>query len=138
MFDMALFVFFYFLIVKINSLSFIEAKDDSYKTLEQIVIENGYLCDSFEIETSDGYILSLYHIKRKVDGLEESNASANLRQPILLQHGLEADMMQWVYHTADKAPAFVLANAEYDVWLGNNRGTRFSLEHKWLDNNSKE
>jgi len=70
--------------------------------------------------------------------LKENNTSANLRQPILLQHGLEADMMQWVFHTADKAPALVLANAGYDVWLGNNRGTRFSLEHSWLDNQSKE
>ena len=32
----------------------------------------------------------------------------------------------------DKANAFVLAREGYDVWLGNNRGSRFSLDHKTL------
>lgn len=46
-------------------------------------------------------------------------------------------MMQWVYHNADVAPAFVLARAGYDVWLGNNRGNRFSTAHASLDVKSK-
>jgi len=60
------------------------------------------------------------------------------KYPVLLQHGLEADMMQWVGNYADVAPALVLARAGYDVWLGNNRGTRFSQKHKSLDTKSKQ
>ena len=37
--------------------------------------------------------------------------------------------MEYVSNQADKAPALVLANLGYDVWLGNNRGNRFSLAH---------
>lgn len=42
-------------------------------------------------------------------------------------------MMQWVMNAHDITHAFVLARNGYDVWLGNNRGTRFSQGHKTLN-----
>ena len=56
----------------------------------------------------------------------------------MLQHGLGASMMQWVFNRPEVAPAFVLARAGYDVWLGNNRGTMYSDQHASLDNTSYE
>lgn len=47
-------------------------------------------------------------------------------------------MMQWVFNSPDVAPAFVLARAGYDVWLGNNRGCKYSLTHVSLKPNQKE
>jgi lysosomal acid lipase/cholesteryl ester hydrolase len=41
-------------------------------------------------------------------------------------------------HYSNVAPAFQLVRAGYDVWLGNQRGTKYSKAHKWLDPNSKE
>ncbi len=38
-------------------------------------------------------------------------------------HAQDCDMMEYVSHRADVAPAFVLAEQGYDVWLGNNRGS---------------
>jgi len=42
-------------------------------------------------------------------------------------------MMQWVFNEPNVAPAFVLARKGYDVWLGNNRGNRFSQQHSTLN-----
>jgi len=47
-------------------------------------------------------------------------------------------MMQWVFHLPEVAPALVLARAGYDVWMGNNRGTRFSPAHTTLNPKDKE
>lgn len=76
--------------------------------------------------TDDGYILSVYRIPGKLQGTEEPGP------PVLLMHGIESDMMQWVFNAPDVAPALVLARAGYDVWLGNNRGTRWSEAHQTL------
>ena len=53
-------------------------------------------------------------------------------------HGMWADMMCWMWNDAELAPAFNLVRAGYDVWLGNNRGTRWSEKHSSLDPQFKE
>jgi len=52
-------------------------------------------------------------------------------------HAQDCDMMEYVANEASVAPAFVLANLGYDVWLGNNRGSKFSNQHIELDNKSR-
>lgn len=82
--------------------------------------------------TKDGYILGVYRIPGK---LVETFTTD--KPVILLQHGLESDMMFWLYNTGQLAPAFVLAKSGYDVWLGNNRGNRWSDTHINMTNTNK-
>ena len=83
--------------------------------------------------TDDGYILGIWRLPGPLVQQHEER-----RPPVLLQHGLETDMMHWVFNTPELAPALVLARAGYDVWLGNNRGTRWSDTHTKLSNKSAE
>ena len=50
---------------------------------------------------------------------------------VFLQHGLLASADSWVSNEA--SIAFTLANKGYDVWLGNQRGTKYSRTHSWLN-----
>jgi pimeloyl-ACP methyl ester carboxylesterase len=51
---------------------------------------------------------------------------------VFMQHGLmgssEAFMMN-----GNNSPAFVIANAGFDVWLGNNRGSRYARKHQTIN-----
>ena len=107
--------------------------DDAFKSVCQIANENGFLCESHQVITDDGYILGIWRIPGPLTG-----GDGTPRPPVLMQHGLECDMTFWLWNRPSVAPALVLARAGYDVWLGNNRGNRFSDTHVSLNPKSKE
>jgi len=53
---------------------------------------------------------------------------------VFLQHGLFSSSECWIVNGKDSV-GFRLAQEGYDVWLGNNRGTKFSRKHKSIDPN---
>ena len=100
---------------------------DSHITFVQMCSENGFASESYTVVSKDGYVSQIYRIPGKA-------GDSNTKKPaVLFQHGILADMNFWTVNEPSVSPAFVLADQGYDVWLGNNRGTRFSNNHVSLD-----
>lgn len=71
-----------------------------------------YPVQSHEIQTEDGYLMTFFRIQAK------NTIITNGLKVVYLQHGLLDSSDTWIINDEDKAPAFILANRGYDVWLG--------------------
>lgn len=102
-----------------------EIDADYSKSFTEIVNQNGFISESHPVVTTDGYILNIYRVRSA-----ETKPGAKV---VFMQHGVIDSADCWIMHRSEIAPAFQLVRLGYDVWLGNQRGTKYSMGHQYLD-----
>eukprot|EP01102_Stenamoeba_stenopodia_P010847 TRINITY_DN3303_c0_g1_i1.p1 TRINITY_DN3303_c0_g1~~TRINITY_DN3303_c0_g1_i1.p1 ORF type:complete len:420 (-),score=90.59 TRINITY_DN3303_c0_g1_i1:81-1340(-) len=94
----------------------------------------GYPVEVYNVTTADGFVLALLRIPHGRD-----NGPVTTPRPVAyFMHGLGDSCAGVTLNQPSESLSYILADAGYDVWLGNNRGTLYGLNNIHYSPNQTE
>lgn len=95
------------------------------KNIQEMCLLHNYEVENHIVRTKDDYLLTIHRITRRQGPPVRRNGKV-----IYLHHGLlmNAEIFVTMLKKSQNIP-FVLYELGYDVWLGNNRGNKYSHKH---------
>ncbi|XP_052759433.1 lipase 3-like [Galleria mellonella] len=108
--------------------------EDALLDVPDLITKYRYPVEVHKLVTKDKYVLELHRIPH---GRDKNNQPDPNKPVVFIMHGLLSSSAEFVVLGPRRALAYILAEAGYDVWMGNARGNYYSRENLVMSPNDR-